>query len=74
MMQNIILSGGFITNAIHSKWREGAEKGDIGLVKEAADFMDFLTPYRSVGFDFEEIYAKRREGRGTETEVRILSR
>jgi electron transfer flavoprotein-quinone oxidoreductase len=74
MMQNIVLSGGFITNAIHSKWREGAEKGDIGLVREAADFMDFLTPYRSVGFDFEEIYAKRREGRGTEAEVRILSR
>jgi electron transfer flavoprotein-quinone oxidoreductase len=74
MMQNIILSGGFITNAIHSKWREGAEKGDIGLVREAADFMDLLTPYRSVGFDFEELYEKRRKMHGAEAEVRILPR
>jgi len=74
MMQNIALAGGFITNAIHTGWRRGAEKDDIALVKEAADFMVFLTPYRGVGFECEEIYRKRREGRGAETQVRILSR
>jgi electron transfer flavoprotein-quinone oxidoreductase len=61
MMQNVIMGGGFITNVLHNKWMKGAEEGDIELVQEAYDFMEFIQPYRYVGADFEEIYNERRK-------------
>ena len=62
MMQNVILAGGFITNAVHTKWLRGAEEGNIELGREAADFLQFLTPYRQVSAEFEKIYRSRRRG------------
>ncbi|MFX1324770.1 MAG: NAD(P)/FAD-dependent oxidoreductase [Promethearchaeota archaeon] len=60
MMQNVIISGGFITNVVHNKWMKGAEEEDIELVKEGYDFLEFIQPYRQVASDFNEIYKKRR--------------
>jgi flavin-dependent dehydrogenase len=74
MMQNVVLSGGFITNVIHHKWITGAEKGDIGLVQEAREFLELLTPYRTVGFDFDEIYKRWRSQDATGQTSRVLSR
>jgi flavin-dependent dehydrogenase len=62
MMQNVVLAGGFITNAVHTKWLRGAEEGNIELVKEAADFLQFIRPYRQVSGEFEKIYRSRRKG------------
>ena len=61
MMQNVIMGGGFITNVLHNKWMKGAEEGNIELVQEAYDFMEFVQPYRFVGSEFEEIYEQRRK-------------
>jgi geranylgeranyl reductase family protein len=60
MMQNVIISGGFITNVIHNKWMKGVEEDDMDLVTEAYDFLEFIQPYRQVGTDFNDIYEKRR--------------
>jgi electron transfer flavoprotein-quinone oxidoreductase len=60
MMQNVVLAGGFITNAVHTKWLKGAEEGNIELVREAADFLQFIKPYRQVSAEFEKIYRSRR--------------
>ena len=40
---------------------KGAEEGNIELVQEAYDFMEFVQPYRFVGSEFEEIYEQRRK-------------
>jgi flavin-dependent dehydrogenase len=61
MMQNVILADCFITNAVHTKWMRGAEDGNIELVKEAAEFLQFLRPYRQVSAEFEKIYRSRRK-------------
>ncbi|MHA1766115.1 MAG: NAD(P)/FAD-dependent oxidoreductase [Promethearchaeota archaeon] len=59
-MQSVVLGGGFITNAVHTKWIDGAENGDIEKVQDALDFLEFIQPYRQVAADFEEIYQKMR--------------
>ncbi len=64
IMQSVVLGGGFITNAVHTKWLDGAENGDIEEVQEALDFLEFIQPYRQIGSEFDEIYRKlRNEGR-----------
>jgi electron transfer flavoprotein-quinone oxidoreductase len=60
MMQNVVIGGGFISNAIHSQWMKGADEGDMELVEEAKDFYEFIQPYRQVGTDSVEIYNKMR--------------
>ena len=59
-MQNVVLGGGFITNAIHTGWLAGAQEGDIEKVRQARDFLELLQPYRTIGSDFDEIYAARK--------------
>ena len=59
LMQNVAMGGGFITNVIHTKWMQGADDGNMDLVREARDFMGFLGPYRSIGDEFEKIYRER---------------
>jgi electron transfer flavoprotein-quinone oxidoreductase len=61
MMQSVVMGGGFITNAVHTGWLAAAEEGDIEKAREARDFLELLQPYRSVGSDFEEIYAARKK-------------
>lgn len=61
MMQSIVMGGGFITNAVHTGWLAAADEGDIDKVREARDLLDLLQPYRSIGSDFEEIYAARKK-------------
>jgi flavin-dependent dehydrogenase len=60
MMQNVVLGGGFITNAVHTGWLSGAQEGDIEKVRQARDFLELLQPYRTAGSDFDEIYAARK--------------
>lgn len=62
MMQSMVMGGGFITNAVHTGWISGAEEGDLEKVREAREFVDLLQPYRTIGADFDEIYAARRRG------------
>ena len=38
-MQSVVLGGGFITNAVHTKWIDGAENGDIEKVQDALDLV-----------------------------------
>jgi electron transfer flavoprotein-quinone oxidoreductase len=59
MMQNVTMGGGFITSVMHNKWLKGAAEDDLGPVKEAADFMGLLGPYRQIGSEFEAIYRER---------------
>ena len=61
MMQSVVMGGGFITNAVHTGWLAAAEEGDIEKAREARDFLELLQPYRSIGSDFEEIYAARKK-------------
>lgn len=61
MMQGIVMGGGFITNAVHTGWLAAADEGDIEKAREARDFLELLQPYRSIGSDFEEIYAARKK-------------
>jgi geranylgeranyl reductase family protein len=61
MMQNVIIGGGFISNAIHTKWMKGAEEEDMEQVQEALNFYQFIQPYRQVGFDAQEIYEEMRK-------------
>jgi electron transfer flavoprotein-quinone oxidoreductase len=60
MMQNVSMSGGFITSAVHHNWMVGAEEEDLDKVQEALDFVEFITPYRTLGEDFETLYEKWR--------------
>jgi electron transfer flavoprotein-quinone oxidoreductase len=60
MMQNVAMSGGFITSTVHHNWMAGADEEDLDRVQEARDFLDFITPYRSLGEDFETLYEKWR--------------
>jgi flavin-dependent dehydrogenase len=60
LMQSVAMGGGFITNSVHTGWLSGAEAGNIEEVREARDFLELLQPYRSIGADFEEIYAARK--------------
>jgi len=62
LMQGVVMGGGFITNAVHTGWISGADTGDIEKVREARDFLELLQPYRTIGSDFDEIYAARRRG------------
>jgi len=59
MMQNVAMGGGFISSVMHNKWLKGAAEEDLGPVKEAADFMGLLGPYRRIGSEFEQIYRER---------------
>jgi len=61
LMQNVIMGGGFITNAVHTGWLAGAEQCDGEKVRQARDLMELLQPYRTVGSDFDEIYAARKK-------------
>jgi len=61
MMQNVCMGGGFITSVVHNRWLKGADAGDLAPVKEAAELMSILGPYRQIGAEFEQIY---REARG----------
>jgi len=47
---------------VHTGWISGADTGDIEKVREARDFLELLQPYRTIGSDFDEIYAARRRG------------
>jgi len=60
MMQNVSMSGGFITSAVHHGWMSGAEEEDLEKVQDALDFVEFITPYRSMGEDFEKLYEERK--------------
>jgi electron transfer flavoprotein-quinone oxidoreductase len=60
LMQSVVMGGGFITNAVHTGWIAGADEGDLEKVREARDFLELLQPYRTIGSDFDEIYAARR--------------
>jgi electron transfer flavoprotein-quinone oxidoreductase len=60
MMQSMAMGGGFITNAVHTGWLAGAEEGDIEKVRGARDLVEMLQPYRSIGSDFDAIYAARK--------------
>jgi len=60
MMQNVIMGGGFISNAIHTKWMKGLEDEDMELIQEAYDFMELIQPYAKVDPDFENLYNERR--------------
>jgi flavin-dependent dehydrogenase len=62
LMQNVVMGGGFITNAVHTGWLAGAAEGDIAKVQEARDFLELLQPYRTASSDFDEIYAPYRRG------------
>jgi hypothetical protein len=56
MIQNVVISGGFISNVIHTLWMKGAEEGNIGYAQEAYDFYELIQPYRQVGINSYEIY------------------
>jgi electron transfer flavoprotein-quinone oxidoreductase len=60
LMQGVVMGGGFITNAVHTGWLRGADAGDLEAVREARDFLELLQPYRSIGSEFDAIYAARR--------------
>ena len=60
MMQSMTMGGGFITSAVHTDWLAGAEEGDIEKVRGARDLVEMLQPYRSIGSDFDAIYAARK--------------
>jgi len=60
LMQSVVMGGGFITNAVHTGWIAGADEGNLDKVREARDFLGLLQPYRSIGSDFDEVYAARR--------------
>jgi len=60
LMQSVVMGGGFITNAVHTGWIAGADEGDLDKVRQARDFLGLLQPYRSIGSDFDEVYAARR--------------
>jgi flavin-dependent dehydrogenase len=60
LIQNVIIGGGFISNAIHTNWMKGADEDDMSLVQAAKDFYDFIQPYRQVGPESVEIYKKMR--------------
>lgn len=60
MMQGVAMAGGFITSAVHAGWLDGAESGDMDKVREAKEFLEFLRPYRSVGAEFEAVYAAEK--------------
>ena len=60
IMQNVSMSGGFITSAVHHGWMSGAEEEDLDKVQEALDFVELITPYRSIGQGFEQLYEKWR--------------
>jgi flavin-dependent dehydrogenase len=60
LMQSVVMGGGFITNTVHTGWITGADEGDLDKVRQARDFLGLLQPYRSIGSDFDEVYAARR--------------
>ncbi len=60
MMQSVILGGGFISNAIHTKWIRGVEEGNLEMIQEAYDFLELIQPYAQVDPDFENLYRERR--------------
>jgi geranylgeranyl reductase family protein len=60
LMQYVIMGGGFISNAIHTKWIKGLEEGNMDLVQEAYDFMELIQPYAAVDPDFENLYNERK--------------
>ncbi|MFX1236056.1 MAG: hypothetical protein ACFFBY_16135, partial [Promethearchaeota archaeon] len=59
MMQNVIMGGGFISNAIHTKWMKGVEDQDMDLLQEAYDLLELIQPYANVDPDFENLYNER---------------
>ncbi len=59
MMQNVIMGGGFISNAIHTKWMKGVEDQDTELLQEAYDLLELIQPYANVDPDFENLYNER---------------
>ena len=60
MMQSVILGGGFISNAIHTKWLKGAEEENLELIEDAYDFLELIQPYAQVDQDFEKLYKERQ--------------
>jgi geranylgeranyl reductase family protein len=60
MMQSVAMGGGFITNVVHTDWLSAAETGDVEKARDARDFLELLQPYRSIGEDFEAVYAARK--------------
>lgn len=60
MMQQVIMGGGFISNAIHSKWLKGVEEENFELIQEAYDFLELIQPYAVVDPDFERLYNERK--------------
>ncbi len=61
MMQGVVMGGGFITNAVHTGWLDGAAEGSLEKVQQARDLLDLLQPYRTIGSDFDEIYKARKK-------------
>lgn len=61
MMQSVIMGGGFISNAIHTKWLKGVEDENFELIQDAYDFLELIQPYAQVDTDFENIYNERRK-------------
>ena len=60
LMQQVIMGGGFISSAIHTKWLKGVEENNMDLVQEAYDFLELIQPYGSVDPDFENLIKERR--------------
>ncbi|MHA1828095.1 MAG: NAD(P)/FAD-dependent oxidoreductase, partial [Candidatus Heimdallarchaeaceae archaeon] len=61
MMQSVIMGGGFISNAVHTKWLKGVEEENFGLTQEAYDFLELIQPYATVDPDFENLVKERRK-------------
>ena len=59
MMQQVIMGGGFISSAIHTKWTKGVEEQDMDLLQEAYDFLELIEPYAAVDPDFEDLIKER---------------
>ncbi|MHA1222849.1 MAG: hypothetical protein ACTSP3_06270 [Candidatus Heimdallarchaeaceae archaeon] len=61
MMQSVIMGGGFISNAVHTKWLKGVEEENFDLIQEAYDFLELIQPYATVDPDFENLVKERRK-------------
>jgi geranylgeranyl reductase family protein len=60
MMQQVIMGGGFISNAVHTNWMKGVEDQDMERIQDAYDFLELMQPYAQVDPYFENLYNERK--------------
>ncbi len=60
MMQQVIMGGGFISNAVHTNWMNGVEDQDMERIQDAYDFLELMKPYAQVDPYFENLYNERK--------------